>query len=779
MSPILLATAVAAYSQAPAERQALLNQYCTTCHSQAGKAGGLVLQGLDPNQPAARPDVWEKVIRKLRVGEMPPAGMPRPDAAKLASFETSLIGDLDAAAARTPFTGSAVIRRLNRLEYSNAIRDLLALDLPFWTELPADGLAAGFDNIGDALSVSPVLLERYLKMARKITDLAIGTGDISPVTDQYTPTKTQAAWQGEEMPFGTRGGISVRHYFPRDGEYSLRAFLDSENGQVSPTEGVRFFQTRIQVKAGLHTFIATFADQFAEREGPAMNNFGAGGPPLGGPVDILGSAIRPTLDFLLDGHRTQRFEIHGPNPGEAAQAKAGPPVLERVEISGPYSATGVSDTPSRHRIFVCRPTRAAEESACASRILSTLVRRAFRRDVNAGHLRPYLRAYQKTRVSRSFEDSITAALRLMLVAPDFLFRLEIDPPGAAAKGATYAVPDFELASRLSFFLWSSIPDDELLDIASRGKLSDATVLSRQVTRMLADRRAESLVDNFAVQWLGLRAAADALPDPMAYPEYDSALGEAFRQETRLFLRSIIRENRSVMDLVDADYTFLDERLAKVYGIPGVTGPGFRRVSLTGQKQRAGLLGQGSILMMTSHTNKTSPVLRGAWILTNLLNSPPPPPPPGVPPLDESAVDGKPLTTRQQVERHRSSAACSSCHARMDPLGFALENFDVIGHWRTRDAAGEIDPSAKLPSGEEVSGPIGLRDLLKRRSDDFAGAAVARLMTFALGRQLEARDQPAIRRILRAAQPNDYRFSELILGIVNSVPFRMRRLKEPS
>jgi len=479
----------------------------------------------------------------------------------------------------------------------------------------------------------------------------------------------------------------------------------------------------------------------------------------------------------MDNRRVKLFEIGGISVGEAAFAgQPGPPTLDRMEISGPYNATGVGETASRQRIFVCRPTRTADEAACASKILTTVTRRAFRRDVTVSDVRPFLAAYTATRLKHSFDASIAAALRDVLLAPDFLFRLEFDPEGAP-PGTAQKVSDWELASRLSFFLWSSIPDDALLDVARSGKLKDAAVLDREVRRMLADPRARTLADNFAAQWLGLRGLADIKPDAKFYPEFDSALGDAFEEETRLFVRSVIRDNRSVRDLIGADYTYLNERLARVYGIPGVIGPGFRRVSVSGTPERGGLLGQGSILMLTSHTTKTSPVLRGKWILDNLLNSPPPPPPPGVPPLDESADKGRKLTTRQQVERHRSNAVCASCHSRMDPLGFALENFDVVGKWRTRDEGGEIDASGTLPNGKTFAGPQGLKDLLLSRPDAFVDATLARLMTYALGRELDVRDQPAIRQIMQETEAGRYRFADLIGGIVKSVPFQMRQTQE--
>lgn len=733
-----------------------------------------MLENSGSEHPDSRPDFWEKVIRKLNAGEMPPAGMPRPDAVSLKAFSESLIRDLDAAAHKEPFAGRPVIRRLNRLEYAHAIRDLLAVDLPVAGELPPDGVAAGFDNIGDALSMSPLLLEQYLKVARRVSEVAVGVSDPSPVTENFRAPEAQSGWLGPGMPFGTRGGIRVQYYFPHDGEYSLRAFIGRD--ELPHTEGVRFFQTRVVVMAGSHVVIATFPDEFAEREGPVPNVAGLGGAPLGGPLDTRGSAIHPAIEFRVDNRRVKLVEIGGISVGEAAFAgQPGPPTLDRVEISGPYNARPPSETASRHRIFICRPTGPGDETACASRIISTVARRAFRREVTASDVQPFMAGYTDSRRKHTFDQSIAAALRDVLLAPDFLFRLEFDPPGAVA-GNAQTVSDQELASRLSFFLWSSIPDDELLDVVRGGKLRDPVVMRRQVKRMLTDPRAAALADNFAEQWLGLRALGEVKPDRQLYPEFDSGLAADFEQETRLFLRSVIRENRSILDVVGADYSYLNERLARVYGIPGVIGPGFRRVTMDANPERGGLLGQGSILLLTSHTTKTSPVLRGKWILDNLLNSPPPPPPPGVPPLDESAANGRKLTTREQVERHRKNAVCASCHARMDPLGFSLENFDVTGKWRTHDEGGEIDASGKLPNGLVFSGPPGLKHLLLSRPDEFVNATVTRLLTYALGRELDARDQPTIRQIMRDTEANRYRFEDLIAAIVNSVPFQMRQVQ---
>ncbi len=755
---------------------ALVRQYCIGCHSSQTKSGGFVLEGVDPANPAAQPAVWEKVIRKVSSGEMPPPGLPRPDTSAAGAFTAELTAALDDAARRSPFAGRPVIRRLNRHEYTNAIRDLLHIELPLAAELPQDESAGGFDNIGDALSMSPLLLERYLKVARRVSELAVGTLDPSPVTEIFPATGSQAVWLGEGMPFGTRGGIRVQHYFPHDGEYQLRAFLAKES--LTPYEGVRFFRTTVKLKAGSHTVVVTFPDEYAAREGPVSDVSGPGGDALGGPLDLLGTAIRPTIDFRVDGRRVKRFEIAGMTSGEAAfDGQPGPPALARLEIAGPYGATGVSDTPSRQRIFVCRPASARDEQPCAERILSTLLRRAFRRDVTASDRRPFLATYQMARQKLSFDEAIGAALRDILLAPDFLFRLEFDPVGMKAK-SIYPVSPFELASRLSFFLWNSIPDDALLDAASKGDLRDRAVMEREVRRMLADPRAATLATNFAEQWLGLRGLPSIQPDPQVYPEFDASIRMAFETETQLFLRSLIRENRSVLDLVNADYTYLNERLARLYGIEGVIGPYFRRVALGGNSPRGGVLTQGSILMLTSHAARTSPVLRGKWILNNLLHSPPPTPPANVPPLEASAEVGRKLTTREQVEKHRNNPACASCHARIDGLGFALENFDAMGRWRDRDEGGAIDPSGAMPGGETFSGPRGLKDWLVRHAGEFARGTVEQLLTYALGRELEARDQPTVRAILRETKDAGYRFHDLAIAIARSVPFQMRQNEEP-
>ncbi len=756
-------------------RDAFLQQYCLTCHSGDSPAGNMSLGAVDSEDPPARPDVWEKVIRKLGAGEMPPAGAPRAPDVVTEAFRAGLIDDLDAAASQALYAGRTVIRRLNRTEYANAVREILAVEAPIADRLPPDGQAAGFDNIADALSMSPLLLERYLKAARQVSQLAVGVSDPSPVVEIFRRNATQALWQGMGMPYGTRGGIRVGHHFPYDGEYELRAFLEKQG--LTPTEGVRLFRTKVRLKAGPHAVIVTFPDEWAAREGPVSDVSGMGGRALGGPLDLLGTANRPTIEFRIDGKRVKLFEIGGMTSGESAfDGLPGPPVLGRIEIAGPYNPGGVGETPSRSRVFVCRPQEVADEPACASKILASVARRAYRRNVSDADLRPLLAPYESARQKSGFDESIAAAVRDILLAPDFLFRLEFDQPGATRKGPL-PVSDFELASRISFFLWSSIPDDELLDTAAAGKFRDPEVLNGQVRRMLADQRAATLVNNFATQWLGLRKLGKVKPDRKAYPEFDPSIVSAFQEETLLFMRSVIRENRSVLDLLGADYTYLNERLARNYDIDGVIGPAFRRVSLKGESQRGGLLGQGSILMLTSHSARTSPVLRGTWILDNLLNSPPPPPPANIPPLKEKADDGRSLSAKEQLDRHRADVACASCHARIDPLGFALENFDVLGRWRTEEHGEAVDATGSLANGETIEGLQGLKNLLLRQPARFAHATVERLLIYALGRELNARDQPTVRTILANTEADGYRFTDLVLEVISSVPFQMRQSPE--
>lgn len=773
---------VASQSASP-DRHTFIDKYCTECHNVADWAGGVafdVLQSEDMRADAAGwdPELWEKVAHRVAAGEMPaPRAKQRPTPQEAHAFAGALTDELDAAARQKPYAGASVIRRLNRTEYANAVRDLLAVDFPFASELPPDGIAAGFDNIGDALSMSPVLLESYLRVGRKVSELALGISDNVPVAERFRPTHSQAQWI-DGAPFGTRGGMVIHKFIAREGEYELRAFLNDET--LTPIEGVRLFRTRVRIKPGLHTFVPTFPDYYADQEGPVPALGGPGGAGPGGPLDVKGSAWRPTISFLLDGKKLEEFKIGGASAAEASfnQGWGGPPALTYAEIEGPYDPGPVLRFASRDRIFVCMPKQVAEENACAAKILEHVTRRAFRHEITAEDLQPILATYLRARADRNFDGAIAAAITHVLIAPDFLFRLEFDPRGLP-PGEIHPVSDSELASRLSFFLWSSIPDDALLQAARNGELRSKAGLKREVRRMLADRRADSLIDNFAAQWLGLRQIAEAQPDPIAYPEFDPALRDAFEQETRLFLTSIMRENRSVLDIIGGKYTYLNERLATHYGIPGVKGPGFRRVQFATDSPRSGVLGQGSILMATSHADKTSPVLRGKWVLDSLLNSPPLPPPAGVPPLNLAPDnDGRTLTTRELVERHRANPVCASCHSRMDPFGFALENFDVLGRWREKDGGGPIDARAELPQGQSFIGPSGLKDLLLAQPELFVAATVSRMMTYALGRPVTGRDQPEVRQIVQGTRQGGYQFFDIVFGIVNSTQFQYRETSKP-
>ena len=744
----------------------LLRQYCVGCHSQQAKTGGIVLEGVDLDKPAENAQVLEKVLRKIRTGEMPPRGLPRPDPAVAKAFTLSLEAALDHSAATNPNPGRPAIHRLNRVEYSNAVRDLLALDIDPGLSLPPDDSGYGFDNIGDVLSVSPVLLERYISLARKISRLAVGDPAIQPSVDEYAVpvSLSQADSVSDELPFGSRGGIAIHHDFPLDAEYSFRIRIRGFNNRAPDLvqhldlrlDGVRLkefeirgksgdadeespaFEVRAPVKAGVRTVGVNFLGEFALQEG------------------VLPAALsKPTA------------------PPRNLPGRIG---VDSVLIGGPFEATGSGDTPARQRIFGCRPADSRDEVPCARRIFLTLARHAYRRPIKEADVKPLLSFYESGRRKGTFESGIEMGLRRMLVAPAFLFRVERDPAGAA-PGSAYQLNDFELASRLSFFLWSSIPDEELLDLADQGKLKDPAVFEQQVRRMLADRRSRTLVSNFAGQWLYLRNLSRAQPDPDSFPEFDDNLRQAFQRETELLLEAIIREDRSVVDLLDSNFSYLNERLARHYQIANVHGSNFRRVSLT-DSDRFGLLGQGSILTVTSYPTRTSPVLRGKWILENLLGTPPPPPPANVPDLKDHAEDGRALSLREQMEKHRADSTCASCHARMDPLGFALESFDGVGKHRTKDANGIIDTSGLLPDGTRFEGPGGLRELLLGRRDQFVETVAEKLLTYALGRGLEYYDQPAIRGITREAAKDDYRISSLIVAITKSTPFQMRRSEAP-
>ena len=761
----ILCASSALAQQPTASGRILLTRYCVGCHSEQTKTAGIVLENINPDQPGENGQVLEKVLRKVRTGEMPPRGLPRPEPAVAKAFTTSLEAALDQAAAKNPNPGRPAIHRLNRVEYSNAIRDLLAIDLNPGSSLPPDDSGYGFDNIGDVLSVSPILLERYISLARKISRLAVGDPGILPAVEEYSVPVglSQVDSVSDDLPLGSRGGIAIQHAFPLDAEYTIRVRIRGFNTRARDLvqhldlrlDGVRLkefgihgkstdadeesptFEVRLPVKAGVRTVGVNFLSEYALQEGVLPRPPAKPTPPPRNPPGRIG------VDSLL--------------------------------IGGPFQATGSGDTPSRERIFVCRPANSKDEAHCAKKIFSTLARRAYRRNVTDVDLKPLLSFFNSGRHNGTFESGIESGLRRMLVAPDFLFRVERDPAGAT-PGSNYRLNDFELASRLSFFLWSSIPDDQLLDLADRGKLQDPAIFEQQVRRMLADRRSRTLVSNFAGQWLYLRNLSRVQPDPDVFPEFDENLRQAFERETELLLEEIVREDRSIVDLLDANFTYLNERLARHYQIGGVHGSNFRRVSLT-DSDRFGLLGQGSILTVTSYPTRTSPVLRGKWILENLLGTPPPPPPANVPDLKDHAEDGRALSLREQMEKHRADATCASCHARMDPLGFALENYDGVGKRRTKDADGAIDTSGSLPDGTKFQGPGGLRDLLLSRRDQFVETFAEKLLTYALGRGLEYYDQPAVRAITRTAAKDDYRVSSVIVAITKSTPFQMRRAQD--
>jgi mono/diheme cytochrome c family protein len=739
-----------------------LRQYCITCHNPTLKTAGLVLDPDAVAQAGNNAEMWEKVIRQLRSKTMPPPGMPRPDAATYENVASYLETELDRAAIANPNPGELPnLRRLTRTEYQNAIRDLLALDnlpkeMDFTLLLPADNASSGFDNIADLLYVSPAIMERYLDAARKISRLAVGDPATPVMVNIHRlPLEQPQDTRVEELPFGTRGGVAVRSYFPLDGEYDI---------EVETAGGAREAQQlEISVDGERKQLIAVGGagrGGRGGRPGPAQYRVHVKAGPR-----LIGVAFVQRTEALDEATLHPRVRTRGTQPAIAA-----------VTIRGPYNASGPGDTPSRQRIFTCHPQGTADETACAKQILSTLMKRAYRRPVTDRDLGSLLPFYEDGRKERDFDLGIQMALERLLVSPQFLYRIERDPAGAA-PGTTYRISDLELASRLSFFLWSSIPDDELLNVAGAGKLKEPPVLEQQVKRMLADARSESMVTNFAAQWLYLHDVEVKAPDLFLFRDFDEGLRKSFERETELFLDSILRENRSVRELLTANYTFVNERLAKHYGIPNVRGSQFRRVTWPEGSPRAGLLGQGSILTLTSYSTRTSPVLRGKYVLENLLAAPPPPPPPNVPSLrTEASGSGEELSLREAMVQHRANPACASCHARMDPIGFAMENFDAVGKWRDQDAGKPIDVSSSLPEGTVVNGVQGVRDLILRDPERFVGAVAQKLLMYGVGRNVQYFDIPAVRKMVREAAAGDYPFSVLVLGVAQSDPFQMRRVR---
>jgi hypothetical protein len=773
-----------------ASHRAVLNKYCVTCHNDRLRTAELTLQNADLVDLGRNAALWEKVVRKLRGSAMPPAGSPRPDTATYDAVAAFLEEGLDEAAATKPNPGRpAAFHRLNRTEYRNVIRDLLALDIEVASLLPPDAASYGFDNIGDVLGVSPALLDRYVSAGRKISRLAIGNPGTPPATETYRVSSDLTQDDRlDGLPWGTRGGTRFQHHFALDGEYELKLRLARES--VADVISDLNEPNQIEVTLdGERVAVLTVGEELLTRKQSGRGSRGAGF--MGddylrtadenlqarfaakGGTHWVGVAFVKRTSAEIEGIR-KPFMRAAPENGDSH----GQPYLSTVTIAGPFNPTGPGDTPSRRRIFDCRPATASEEPRCARQILGTLARRAYRRPVADAELQDLLDFYRQGRSNGSFDAGIELALNRLLVSPSFLFRIQQDPSGVA-PGSPYRVSDLELASRLSFFLWSSIPDDRLLDLAERGRLRDRAVLEGEVRRMLADPRSDALVTNFAGQWLYLRNVGAVLPDRRLFPDFDENLRRAFKRETELFFDSIVREDRNVLDLLTADYTFLNERLARHYGIPNIYGDHFRRVTIADPNRR-GLLGQGSILTVRSYPNRTSPVLRGVWILENILGAPPPPPPPNVPDLKEKTAEGRVLSMRERMAEHRENPGCAVCHARMDPLGLPMENFDAVGRWRTRsESEGAIDASGGLPDGTTFDGVAGLRDALLKHSDEFVSTLAEKLLTYALGRGIEYYDGPAIRGIVREAAKNDNRFSSIVLGIVNSQPFLMRRSADPA
>jgi mono/diheme cytochrome c family protein len=753
----------------------LLDRYCVTCHSDRLETAGLSLEQLDLGNVHEGAEVWEKVIRKLRTGTMPPSTRPQPPAGDRDALVSWLESSLDQAAAADPNPGrTETLRRLNRTEYQNAIRDLLALDVDARSLLPPDESGYGFDNVnvGD---LSPALLDRYISAAQKVSRLAIGTTLTSLQSDVLrVPADTTQEEHVAGLPIGTRGGLASTYTFAQDGEYDILIRLArNRTGNIGGLRGGALHTVQLLVD---RMPVATFTVERPEGgdDSFADSHLKVRVPVTAGPHTV-GATFLKRASSLLE---TERQPLHS-HFNEQRHPRLTPAIYQ-VTITGPHAPRGADDTPSRRQLFVCNPTEGSssdEETACAREILTAVMRRAYRRPVSAADVEEPMAFYHDARSAPdaagsagSFDAGIGAALTSVLVNPEFLFRVELDP---AEAGGPYRISDLELASRLSFFLWSSIPDDELLDVAIRGELSRPDTLEHQARRLLADPRSGNLASNFAGQWLLLRNLDAVSPNPRLYPDFDDNLRQAFRQETELFFDSVLREDRSVLDLLSADYTFLNERLARHYGIPGIHGSRFRRVALDENSKRGGLLRQGSILSVTSYATRTSPVIRGKWVLDNIYGAPPPPPPANVPTLEDNSVQAG-LPMRERLSQHRNNPACASCHNTIDPVGFALENFDAVGRWRDHGGdIGAMDATGGLPGVGEFVGVDGLEAGLLSRPEQFGGRVAEKLLTFALGRGVEYYDAPAIRQILRDAEPDGYRFSSLILGIVKSLPFQMR------
>jgi mono/diheme cytochrome c family protein len=776
-------SAVAANASTDNPARELVTKYCVSCHNEKLKTAGLALDRTDADSPYNSQETWEKVIVKLRSRAMPPPKLPRPDNATYDKVAAYLESEIDRVAAAHVNPGrSGSLHRLNRAEYANAVRDLVAVDVDAQAMLPPDEQAFGFENNAEALSMQPALLDRYVSAAAGISRRAVGDSTIPPAFVRYGALKGSANDQtylrqtdrlGEDFPLGSKGGVVARHYFPVDGDYVIKVRLQRTwdtiiRGLNVPTQ----FEVRVDGKRVWQTTLGG-------EKPPPKNRESDGDEPLQVRLPVK-AGLHQVMATML---KTDDPEPEGVGPdglplfSRSSDTPTSPIAIASLLIGGPYSGQVPVKSPSRQLLFVCHPASASDETACAKKILSRLARRAYRRSADDEDVETLLSFYKRARGVHgagegTFDDGIRAALERVLVSPDFLFRIEADPAGLA-PGAVYRISDVELASRLSFFLWSSIPDDTLLDLAIRGKLHEPAILDQQVSRMFADPRARtSLVNNFFSDWLETRNVWLLNPDGTKFPWFDDNLRSAFVTETELFLDAQLKEDHSITDLLTSNETFLNEQLARHYGIPGVYGSHFRPVKLT-DENRFGLLGKASVLAVTSYTTRTAPTIRGKWVLENILAAPPPAPPPNVPSLESSNKDGKPLSVRQMLEMHRANPACASCHARMDPLGLSLENFDAIGQWRTTDAGQAIDASGVLLDGTKVNGPRELRLALMAQQTQFINTVTGKLLTYALGRGLEYYDAPTVRAIDRSASADDYRWSSVILGIVKSGAFQMR------
>jgi mono/diheme cytochrome c family protein len=749
----------------------LVKQYCVGCHNDKAKTGGLTLASFDPSRPDQNAEVAEKMIRKLRLGMMPPPGVRRPDAAVVDTFVTSLETKIDAAAAVHPNPGRRTFQRLNRAEYQRAVHDLLDLDVDVNAFLPPDTMSGGYDNIADVQGFSPTLMEGYLRAAAKISGLAVGDKNASPSESTYKVPRTQSQMHHiDGTPWGTRGGISVTHTFPADGEYTFRIMLHgTPTGQLFGSVARRDEQLEVSIN-GERVALLDVNWRMSETDKAGLNLLTPRIFVKAGPQHLAAAFIQKFDGVIDDLMAPIDYTLSDTEYGDNAGIYVLPHVRD-FSITGPLKVTGVSETPSRRRIFLCRPLSPADEIPCARRIVENLASEAYRRPAHGEDVESLMEFYADGRKGHDFELGIKLALQAILASPKFVFRFEAEPTTIRA-GQAYRLSDLDLASRLSFFLWDTVPDAELVKVANAGTLHVPAVLEKQVRRMLNDPKAEALSTRFASQWLKLQDVEKLHPDALLFPSFDNELTQSYVRETQLFFNSIVREDRNILDLLTADYSFINERIAKVYRIPNIVGGEFRRVTMP--PERRGILGQGSILMQTAVADRTSPVQRGKWIMETLLGSPPPPPPPNVPAFDETSANmgGKPLSVRERMEEHRKNPMCASCHRVIDPIGLSLENFDTIGAWRIKDNGVDVDTTGTLYDGTKITGPAGLREALLARSEAVIRNFTDNLMSYALGRRIEYYDQPTIRAIVKKAAAGGNKFSSFVFGIVNSPAFQM-------